>query len=254
MNNTLHIIQHSGLGDHILCNGIIRTYAEQNEKLFVNVVPSTADNVRYMYRDLNNIEFYELHYPNYLSYINSNPENEYLVIGCTGEYFNLIDIKHYRSFDHGFYSIAKVPYIDRWNKFYFKRDLQKEKEAYYDKIGLIKGEEYVFIHEDPSRGRLLRPDLLPLNYRIISAHDYKNVGVFDFIYTIEKAKEVHVMDSCFLALIDNLQLKHEKLFIHNYGRNRVVYPTPVKMKWHLFIDRNTPQNEMYYNNDNLPAI
>lgn len=254
MSDTLHIIQHSGLGDHLLCNGIIRTYTERYKKLYLNVLPSTADNVRFMYRDLKGIDYYELFYADYQNYINNNPGRDYLILGCTGDYFNRASTRYYSSFDHGFYSMARVPYADRWNKFHLERDMDKEKEAFYDKLGLSDKDEYIFLHEDPTRSRLLRDDLYPSHYKIIRSHDHKDVGVFDFIYTIERAKEIHVMDSCFLALIDNMQIEHDRLYLHNYGINAVVYPTAVKMQWHLFIDRNTRQNELYYNNNNIPTV
>lgn len=233
MSNVLHILQHSGLGDHIICNAIIRTYAERYDKIILNITQSTIGNVKYMYRDLDNIEFIDLYFVDVPSYVKDNPDNKYLVLGCIPEYFSNLHKRIYKSFDYGFYVMADIPYEDRWDKFYFQRDIDKERYVYYHRLDLEDGEEYVFIHEDPSRKRLLDYKLIPEGIKHIKADDFKDVSVFDFLYTIKKAKEVHVMDSCFLALIDNMRLVHNKLFLHNYRGNWISTPTAIKLNWNI---------------------
>jgi hypothetical protein len=221
------------------------------ERVFLNTIPTNDANVRYMYRDLSNIEFYNLHYLYYLEYTKNNPTDMLLVIGCSPRFFNSLAKKEYKSFDQAFYNISGVPYHYRWDKFYFNRDTEREKDAFYNKIGLKDGEDYIFIHEDPARGRLINRSYITSKYRIVSASDYPDIGVFDFLYVIEKAKEIHVMDSCFLALIDNMQINRDMMIIHNYDSNSVVFPTAVKMRWNLLIDKSVVPNELYCNDNNL---
>jgi len=187
-----------------------------------------------MYRDLQNIAFIDLFYTDVVKYVKENPDNSYLVLGCTQEYFNNLNKHIYKSFDHGFYVEAKVPYEDRWNKFYYQRDIEKEKDVFYNILGLKDNEEFVFIHEDPFRNRLLDEKLIPSGIKQIRTNDFKWVSMFDFLYTIQRSKEIHIMDSCFLAFIDNMLIKHSKLFVHNYGNNRVCYPTAVKLNWNIY--------------------
>jgi hypothetical protein len=185
-----------------------------------------------MYRDLSNIEFIDLYFTAAPEYARQNPQNNYLIIGCTEEYFKNLSTHYYPTFDYGFYSMAHVPYQDRWNKFYFQRDIDKELDV-YSKLGLKDGDEYIFIHEDPSRNRLLDRKYFPQGIRQIRSDDYRDIRMFDFLYTIKKAKEIHVMDSCFLALIDNMQIQHDKLFLHNYGVNKISTPTAVSLNWNI---------------------
>lgn len=231
MNNILYILLHSGLGDHIICNAVIRHYARKHDKIIINVTAQTAENVKYMYRDLDNISFIELYYTSVLEFIKTHKGNNYLVLGCTADYFNKLSSHAYPTFDYGFYVMARIPHEKRWDDFYFLRDIDKEMDIFYNRLGLKDGEEYIFIHEDPSRNRLLDRNLLPAGIRQIKADDYKDVSIFNLPYTIKKAKEVHVMDSCFLALIDNMMISHDKLFLHNYKENRVATPTAVKLNW-----------------------
>ena len=51
----IYIFSHLGLGDHIICNGIVRYYSEIYEKVFVFVRQHNFSNVSYMYRDNPNI-------------------------------------------------------------------------------------------------------------------------------------------------------------------------------------------------------
>jgi len=58
-----------------------------------------------------------------------------------------------------------------------------------------------------------------------------NVGIFDYLYTIEKAKEVHVMNSSFMNLIDCIQLRQKGLFYHEYSRPDT--NTVLKLPWRI---------------------
>lgn len=233
MSGVLHILHHSGLGDHIICNAIVRTYAEKYDRIVLNTTQSTLSNVQYMYRDLTNIDFIDLYFTAAPEYAKQNSQNNYLIIGCTAEYFKNLSTHYYPTFDYGFYAMTHVPYQDRWNKFYFQRDMGKELDVFYNKLGLKDGDEYIFIHEDPSRNRLLDRKYFPQGIRQIRSDDYRDICMFDFLYTIKKAKEIHVMDSCFLALIDNMQIRHDKLFLHNYGINKISTPTAVSLNWNI---------------------
>lgn len=220
MDNTIYIYHHLGLGDHVLCNAIIRTYAKTHNKVYNFAKPHNANNVAYMYRDLDNVKIIGLDDAQTKFFMQMNPNNKYLIIGITPEWFRNFDIlKLYESFDHGFYVAANVPFKDKWDKFYFERDLQKEKDAYYNKLGLKDNEEFLFVHDDPERDRHFKKEYIDKGIKTIHPVNHKDVRLFDFIYTIEKAKEVHVMNSSFSCLIDTMQIQTNKLFLHEYARS-----------------------------------
>jgi len=216
--DNVFIFHHLGLGDHILCNAIVRTYCEQYKKVFLFVKPENHKNVAYMYRDLTNLKLIVMADPEIKQFISINPNNNYKIIGITKPFFDKYNAGDYGSFDRGFYAVAGVPFEDRCGKFYFQRDLEKEKDAYYNVFGLKDGEEYAVIHDDPPRGRVFKEKYIPQGIKLIHPIEFKEVGIFDFIYTLENAKEVHVMNSSFSCLIDTMLLQTKALFLHEYAR------------------------------------
>jgi hypothetical protein len=50
-----YIYHHLGLGDHIICNGLVRYYRDMYQKVTVFCKLHNFENVKYMYRDDENI-------------------------------------------------------------------------------------------------------------------------------------------------------------------------------------------------------
>lgn len=215
--NTIYIYHHLGLGDHIQCNAIVRIYAEKYDKLYLFAKPKYSKNVQYLYRDDPKIKIIAMDDNDVKNFISFNKNNNYLIVGHTKEYFDGVNSGKF-TFDEGFYKMLNIPFEDKWNKFYFKRDLDVEKNTYYNKLGLKDNEEYLFVHDDKERGRHFKPQYIEKGLKIIRATDHKDIGIFDLIYTIEKAKEVHVMNSSFSCLIDTMQIYNDNLYYHEYAR------------------------------------
>lgn len=217
--NKIFIYQHLGMGDHILCNAIIREYTQKYDKIFLFVKPNNIKNVFYMYRDLGNkIQFFAMTDPEVHSYMNLNKNENFLIIGHTNEYFQKLNNGIYETFDTGFYEMAQIPIKNKWDKFYIQQDINLEKETFYNKLKLQDNEEYLFVHDDQERGRYFKNELINKGIKIIRPTDHKDIQLFDFIYTIKKAKEVHVMNSSFSCLIDTMQINNNNLYFHEYAR------------------------------------
>lgn len=233
MSENLYIYHHLGMGDHILCNGLVRTYAEKHPKVFLFSKPQNVKNVAYMYRDLPKIKIIGMNDADVKFFMQVNPDNNYLVVGITADWFRRFNNREFGTFDQGFYTVANVPLEDKWNKFFFQRELETEKEAFYNKLGLKDNEEFIFVHDNPEQGRNFKKTYLPSGIKIIKPGDYKDIGLFDFLFTIEKAKEVHVMNSSFMNLIDTMQLRNHGIFMHEYARTDMGdNPNPkLKLNW-----------------------
>jgi len=222
------------MGDHILCNGIVRYYAEKYDRIYLFVKPHNISNVSYMFRDLPSVKFIPMDDAQVKFFMQVTPDNEYLIVGITPEWFHNFDVKKiYETFDVGFYIAANVPFEDKWNKFYIQRDLEKEKDTFYNKLGLKNGDEYLFVHDDPKNGRSFKSSYISKETRLIRPVEWKDISLFDFIFTMEKAKQVHVMNSSFMNLIDCMQLKTGELFLHSYARTDMGdNPNPkLKLNW-----------------------
>lgn len=203
----LYIYHHLGLGDHILCNAIVRNCAKQYDKIYLFVKPHNYNNVSFMYRDLTNIEYIQGEDNLARNIIIDKPN--VLKVG-----FEKLDTKYYK-FDESFYRGIDMDFKKRWSDFYIQRDLKKEKQA-FDSLN-IKENEYIFIQEDSSRGFLIDRNRITSTFPIISSE--LPIDFFDFCYIIENAKEVHLMESSFKCLIENLDTIKCTLFFHNYVRN-----------------------------------
>ena len=122
---------------------------------------------------------------------------------------------------------------DKWEKFYIQRDLEKEKEVFYNILGLKDSSKFLFFHDDIGKEYFFNPQYFSQGIKIIRPNEYKDIGIFDFLYTLEKASEIHVMNSSFLNLIDCIQLSNPYLFYHKYVRNDAIEVT-LKLKWKIY--------------------
>jgi len=82
-----------------------------------------------------------------------------------------------------------------------------------------------FIHEDPGRGFSLdRRHIKNQDLKIIASlykfDEYKPFKLFDYMTIIEKAAEVHVIESSFKALIDSYILNKNHMYLHVYVKGR----------------------------------
>jgi len=230
MLTSIYLYLHQGLGDTIACNGIIRTYAEKYNKVFVFCKPRNTKNVMYMFRDNPRIYAMPIEEDQIIQFMNICPNNEYLIVGHKELHEKLRNDPNAR-FDQIFYEMAKVPFEDKWNKFYFERNLEEEKDVYYNKLGLKDNIEFIFVHDDAERPML--QSKLPKGIKIIKP-DRKDISVFDFLYTIERSQQVHCIDSSFLNLIDCMQLRNDNLYFHKYVKIGLVGEggTPTtKLNW-----------------------
>lgn len=225
--NSIYIYHHLGLGDHIVCNGLVRYYAEKYDKTYVFCKPNNAKNVNKMYSDNSRIRLILMADAEVRRFVSISPDNYYLVVGHDKLTHIMSKPDNIKKFDEIFYEIANVPFSDKWDKFYYERDLKREKEVYYEILGLDDHSEFIFMHEsnyDPITKEI------PKDVKIIKP-DNIEIGLFDYLYTIEKAKEVHVMNSSFMNLIDCIQLRQDGLFYHEYSRPNI--NAVLKLPWKI---------------------
>ena len=210
-----HIYHHLGMGDHITCSGIVRHYAAMEEvNLFVKY--QNLRNVERLYRDASNITLIPVtNDAGVKLYTDIHPSLSFIRI--TNNVLGPID--------KIFYESVGLSISFKWAKFYLERDMQREKEVYYDVYGLKDGEEYSFVHMS---------DKAPsLPHRVIVPDDW-SVGLFDFIYLLEHAKSIHLENSSFFCLVDTMQIEGPELYIDYSIRSpEQGFTTSPKLKWNV---------------------
>jgi hypothetical protein len=208
--NSVYIYHHLGVGDHIVANGLVRTVAKNYDKVYLFCKPHNFKNVPSMYRDLNKLEIIQMYDNEVKKFIDLNPSYNYLIVGHNMFEFILNYPGNTLYIDEIFYKMARVPFENKWKEFFVKRDIEKEKVV-FDKYDIKENEEFAFIHDTEERKAIVN---IP-NMRIIKPT--MDFLIFDFIYTIEKAKEIHCVNSSFLHLIDILGINKEKMYVHEYA-------------------------------------
>lgn len=207
-----YIYHHLGLGDHIICNGLVRSLIDPSEEYKMFVKEHNLTSVSFMYRDLSNLSFIvgDDSYANHFINENNLSKNNLILAGFT---------KHpdSKEFDDNFYIQNNLPFENRWDNFYVERDIDREMFLFkkYD----VKENEYVFIHDDADRGiNINNLYVINKNLKIIKPNKKLTSNIFDYCYLMENGAELHFIDSSFRLLYDSLLSQKENLFYHvNYN-------------------------------------
>jgi hypothetical protein len=192
------IHHHLGLGDHIICNGLIRTIAaKENIKLFCK--HKNYQNVSYMYKDNSNIQI-----------LCVENDNEATDIGLQNSNYIRLGISLNSNFpsnlmwDEVFYYQIGLPYELSWNNFFINKPKSQNP---------VPNEPYGFLCHMGSDG-IDRLDYTKIDHTL--QKNYSNNGnFFDNIDLIQNATEIHCINSSYIHLIDRIETsKKTKLVYH----------------------------------------
>jgi len=230
------IYHHLGLGDHFMCHGIIREYAKQYSHVGVFALERNYPTTAFMFRDLPNVRVIEGNDVTAKKYIAEGttifPDftyDEALILG-----FEHLDRNSGVLLENQFYTRAKVDIHKKWDNFHVERDLKKE-QGLFDQYA--PKTPYVFLHEDTLRSYLIERKLIPTQYTIFTPNPQMTANAFDLCTIIERASEIHVIDSSFMFMIDCLSYSNpsQKLFVHRYSRENEDWKLPTLRKpWHVY--------------------
>lgn len=218
-----YIFHHLGIGDHIICNGLVRELKEKYESVNVFCHPYHSGTVEFMFRDDDKITVTPVGVVSEIEkYILENNLEE-KTIKVIAKPTNEI------SWDQSFYTQLGIPSETRWEKFKILRDFEREKTL-YDKLN-PNDEKFVLIHSAGSDG-IDRLDYSKINdtYNKILVQKYTE-NIFDFLLLIEKAQEIHCVESSFHLLVDSVNL-NDNIYFHTLQRSRG-YTHKITDKWKI---------------------
>ena len=207
----LVIHQHLGLGDHIDCNGMIRYILEKSEFDTVELFAKKhyASMVDHMFRVTENVIVIPVDGNEYVAvekYMREQTNCNFLRVGH----------EHYRDQEGKncweiFYEQLDIPLSVKDEYFYIKPDPEEE-ERVFQKLNPNK-EEFIFVHDDPSRGFTIE-----MEEKYSDIHQVKNdmsENIFHFAKILKEAKEIHVMESSFKSVIEHLP-SCDKIYFHDF--------------------------------------
>jgi hypothetical protein len=220
--NTLYLCTHYGFGDYVICYGLVKELSKKYDKIFLfgkrHQTDWDLDNIRRLYSSIKNVEV-----------IVDDP-NLYKNVTYLGwhHFIRAQAINQSTQFQQFFYEYMGIPFNLMWDNFYFERDMIKEKEIYYDKLGLKDNEEYIFLHDDNKRGFIINKQYISPNIKIINT-GIIDISLLDSLYLVEKSKEIHIIPTGLVSFIDQMNIRHNHLNIHQYTRpeNQII----VRLKW-----------------------
>lgn len=222
----LWIFHHLGLGDHFICNGLVRHFCSQNSRVYLLCYKSNSKSVAFMYRDVSNLEVVPV----------SSDKKALLTAKKRGEdaiILGTVHNKEYPAYMHWadvFYHQAGLDSEIRYTGFHVQRDFECENKLKARLCG--KNENYIFVHDDKKRGYEIDGKYLR-NRDVVRPQHGLTKNIFDYLKIIEGAKEVHCIDSSFLCLIDNFffnSYQNRHFYLHRYARDTL--PPKVGCFWH----------------------
>lgn len=210
--------QHLGLGDHLMCHGIVREYCKNYDRVGMFCKSQNLPSVAFMFRDLKNLSIIPIErdqdafrtiFWNKFTF-GKRRWNKVVEIG-----FENLNRTSGEQLEQQFYRAAGIPFEKKWESFHINRDSVREK-ALEEKLRTPA--EYVFVHDD-NRYPIADARITSSLPRVRPQRGLTD-NIFDYCGVIERAKEIHAIDSSFMFLIDCLPCKapNQKLFIHRYAR------------------------------------
>lgn len=243
-----YIYHHLGLGDHIICNGLVRTIIDPKENYTLFCKPQYYESVSFMYRDLKNLTVCAKDDKDVWNFIiTNNLLNDTIKIG----FENLVEGN--KQFDKKFYEQLNIDFNKRWESFYILRDKDREMELFkkYD----VKENNYVFIHEDKARNYVINRDyIINRHLKLIEPNLILTSNIFDYIYLLKNAKEIHCIDSSFRLIVDTLKLNTTLLFAHDYTRITSIYPPSLAQNWKRLTQYYQSKLKVYPNTNELNLV
>jgi hypothetical protein len=224
----IFFMPHLGLGDHFTCNGMTRELYKDCDLMVMIVKENNLKVVRRMFSDLGNLHLLPLqgsmdysdtqHIEDAVYFKNMFQKRGYSIksVGVFSDSFE----RNGKKYDEVFYEQAGIDFSKRWSSFYYPRSVNNEQKMFYECFEGLKKKEYVFLHDDPDRGRVIDRSSFPKNIKVITPHKrFWDADILDYRYVLENALEIHCVNSSFSDLMDSFDLSGvEKLTIHEYAR------------------------------------
>lgn len=213
----IYLWTHQGLGDAIICNGLVRNiYKKCSGKLIFFAKPQFYESVSFMFRDLKNLEVLSKDGPEVLNLLKNIPQSQQLHIGH--QYLKQF-LEQGISFDEAFYKQIGLNFHRAWTDFYIQRKEEQE-STFFKQFNLPK--EYIFLHEDTTRDLIIeRNCILDKTLYIFEPKNNYTKNIFDYIKILEKATEIHCIDSSFKQLADRVSFDTKNRFIHHTLKNNI---------------------------------
>ena len=214
--NRMAVMTHMGLGDHLVCNGMIRHFAKTYD-VVTYVKKQYVESVRDMFRDLGPALT--------ITPVDDDKDAwnkalyEHMVVR-TGIFTGRQDWDTVKPWCDAFYANAHLSPKMLRDEFFMLRSRDREEFFYRRVIDQLGTDRYVVVHDDPSR---YAPITVKTDLPIVrigrGLFPVESDTIFDYCTLIERAQEYHGYDSSFAWLVELFRLRPKpKTFLHRHIR------------------------------------
>lgn len=210
--NSIYVHHHLGLGDHIICNGLVRYIlkATNPDDLWLVVKQKNLNNVSRMFADDSRVKF-----------IPVDEDRNFYELPLRWSDVRLVrvgfDQCRESDFDVSFYDSVGVSFEERWNSWYYQRDMRCEQNMIEE---LKLPDKFVLVHDTSSMGTFdlkINTDLPVIRVSRLNSE----TTIFDWIGIIERATEIHCIDSSFIHVVNSIDSTADSLFYHKIKASKM---------------------------------
>jgi hypothetical protein len=199
----MYIHHHLGLGDHIICNGLVRGLLGTEAEIVLATEASCEEAVRHLYADTN----VKLH----LVSGDQQAEEEYRkhdsVLRVGFENCHIAGMPCRPDWEKAFYDYVEMPYEKRYELFHFPRSEEREQEL-LEKLDLP--DEFAFVNTATSKGSF---DIeIDTQLPIVRLTRVEGITLLDWVVVLEKATEIHTVDTSVFQLAKQYKFDKRKVF------------------------------------------
>jgi len=249
-SKSLLLHSHTGLGDHIICNGMAHAFADTYDKVYLIHIKMFGDSIRALYRGHHKIELIE--FPdidvtkNAMGEVRkaaSDRNAELLSVADPLLYYpqrllvnnkgDIIQMHIATNFERQFYEIAGLPFCYRYTRAVMPESTESSRKLLQD---LTAGEDFVLIHNasSQSEGYPIALDQVTKhpNLRRVYVKPGHTNNIFDYVDLIKRATEIHTVGSSFYCIVDSMfNQTTAKLFFHDLVMK---HETQINTVWNEF--------------------
>ena len=208
--NSIILHFHLGLGDNIVCNGLVNKISKYFEEIHLPVKDKYDEMIRFMFQNNKKIKFFNVSYSNSTNDVFKHSLKNNLEILRIG-----FEKQGKEPFNTWFYKQIGFDYSDSYSYFNIPKNNEKSNLLYEHLLNFyeIKSESYNLVHCESHEN----------TYSLKNVKNFKNIFVtkdsdifnnlLHYDKIIKNAQEIHCINSSFLHLVDRLPSKGN-LFYH----------------------------------------
>tara|TARA_B000000557_G_scaffold225296_1_gene195232 strand:- start:300 stop:1031 length:732 start_codon:yes stop_codon:yes gene_type:complete len=215
---------HLGLGDQIICNGIIN-YISNNlaKEVFLPVKNNHAEQISFLYSENANVNIFE---------VKNETRNEDVENFAKKMNIQILKIGYEKvkknAFNTYFYKQLNLPYEHTYNYFSLPKDVNRADKLQEHLFNYFKVENdnFILVHSESSYEKYDLEILSSLDKIYINKESDIFGNMFLYENLIKKAKEIHCINGSFFHLVERVKTD-ANLFYHHQRKNNMY----ISSKW-----------------------